>query len=121
MIGVDVNEAGVESDGAFVKSDEEADIKSVHLGDGDGDRFPAALVEGGARSAQKSLEIIAARDAFLDFEPGAPAILFYLHERNEEIRDTVPQLLHVGVLIRRSLVAVHDDALLDDIALKIFL
>src|SRR5205814_1482823 len=63
MIGVDLNERGIEPDGAFVEPNQRSDIKRVHFRNRDRDRFPPALVKRGARSPQKSLEIIAARHA----------------------------------------------------------
>ena len=83
------------------------------------DRFALVLVERRAGAAEKSLQIIAARHAFLDFESLRRAIFPHLDEGGEEIRHAIAQLLHVGVLVGRALVAVNRDALVDDFAVEI--
>src|SRR4051794_10073348 len=99
MIGIDVHERPVKADGPFIQGDERADRKRVHVRHGDGDRFAATLVKRAAASAQKTLEIIAARYARFHLKSRRMPILSHFDESDKEIGDTVAQLLDIGVLI----------------------
>ena len=61
------------------------------------------------------MQVIAGRHAGLDLEP-RPAVFEHPDEDGEEVVHAVAQLLHVGVLVGRALVAVDGDALVDALA-----
>ncbi len=69
------------------------------------------------------MQVVAGRDARLDLERALAvlAVLQDLDERDEEVRDALAQLLDVGVLVGRALVAVDGDALVHDVALEVLL
>jgi len=75
VVGIDVDERSVKPDGAFVEGDEGAELEGIELGDAERDGFAAVFVKGGASAAEKPLEVIAGRDARLDFERGRGAAL----------------------------------------------
>src|SRR4051812_9237155 len=116
MVGIDVNQAGVESDRALVQPNQDANIKRSHFRDRNRDRFAAAVIESGTGSAQKPLQIIPARHSLFDLEPPRVPVLLHLNESDEEIQDAVAQLLDVCMLVGRTLVPVNRDALMDDVA-----
>jgi hypothetical protein len=71
---------------------------------------------------QEALQVVAAGDARLDLEGGVGvAVLEDLDEGDEEVVHAVAELLHVGVLVGRALVAVDRDALVHDVALEVVL
>ena len=74
------------------------------------------LVQRGARPAQKAVQVIAARYARSTSNRDCRAIFAHLDEGDEEVGHAVAQLLHVGVLVGRALVAVDGDALVHDLA-----
>lgn len=70
VVGVDVDEGGVESDGAFVEGDELADGVGGDFLDGDGDGGAAGFVEGLAGAEEEALEVVAWGGLGFDFEGG---------------------------------------------------
>src|ERR1700730_18734127 len=119
MIRVDVRERPIETDRPFVERDQCAHVKCVHLGNAHRHRFASTFVECRARSAEKSLQIIAAGNSLFYFEPSSTSIFTHLNEGDEKIQNTVAQLLHISVLIGRAFVSVNRDALMDDISVEI--
>ena len=117
MISVDVNERAIESNRAFVKRDQGADVERTCAGNAYRDRFASFFVKRGARSAQKSMQIIAAGYFGFDLERGTISIFRDFNECDKKIQDAVAQLLHVGVLIGRSLVSINCDSLIHSLAI----
>src|SRR4030095_13678190 len=119
MVGVYVYERAVKPNGAFVECDQRADVKCVDLWNAERDGIAFALVERRAGAAEKSLQVISARHAFLDLEFFRYAIPLHLDEGRKKIRHSITQLLDVRMLIGRALVAVNRDALVNHIAVEI--
>ena len=81
---------------------------------------PAVLLAQGVAGAQvEALQVVAARDPGLHLERPSGAVLQHVDEGDEEVLHALPQLLHVGVLVGRALVAVDGDALVDDAPLQV--
>ena len=99
MIGVDVDETGVEADGAFVESDQGAEVKGVDAWNRQGDRLAAIVIKGGARAAEKPLKVIARSDSGIDFRLRSEGGFPDLDKGGEEIVHAIAQLLHIGVLV----------------------
>ena len=75
------------------------------------------LGQGVARAEVKALQEIAASDAGFDLEGGVGlTVLEHLDEGEEEIVHALAQLLYIGVLVGRALVAVDSETLVDDVA-----
>ena len=121
MIGVDIDERSVESNGPLIKRDQRTNIKRIHFRNGDRDRVTPVFVEGRAGPAKEALKIISARHAFFDFEFFASAIFSHLQKRGEKVGHAIAQLLHVSMLIGRSLVSVNCDPLMDNVAVVVLL
>ena len=65
------------------------------------------------------MEIIAGSDSGLHFDRSGVTVFIDFDEGREEIQNTVPQLLNIGMLVGRALVAVHGDALVHGVALQV--
>jgi len=73
-----------------------------------------------ARAEEEALEIVAGGDAAgLDLHARAIAVAEHFDEGDEEVVHALTELLHVGVLVGRALVAVNGNALVDGAALEI--
>ena len=68
VVGVDVDQRGVERDGALEEGDEQAELEGRDFGDGDRERLAAGFVERLAGAAEEALEEIAGGDAGFDFD-----------------------------------------------------
>src|ERR1041384_4338575 len=66
------------------------------------------------------MKIISAGHARFHFESRTMPILVYFNESDEEVQYAVTQLLHVSMLIGRSLVAIDRDALMNNLAIEVF-
>src|SRR5690606_10672813 len=75
----------------------------------------------GARALIKSIEAVARADERLDLDAASATVEVagHAHEHGEEVVEAVAQLLHVGVLVGRTLVAVDGEALPHLVALTI--
>src|SRR5207253_9838738 len=98
-----------------------SNIECIHPRNAERDRVAPALVERSARSAQKTLQIIAARNAWLDFKFSRRAIVSHLDKGHKKIRHAITQLLHVSMLIGRAFVPIDRDALMHDAAIEVLL
>ena len=94
-------------------------MEGIEIRDADGDRLAAFLVQRAACAAEEALEEIAGSDARFDFERGRGGIFANLDERDKKVIHAIAELLHIGVLIGRALVAVNRDALVDDMAIEV--
>ena len=109
VIGVDVDQFRIETDRAFVEGDQRSDRRPRDLIHGDRDRVTTTVGQGFSRTQQKALQIVARREAGIDFEDRPDvfsvrveihfAVLQHLDERREEIWQAVAKLLHIGVLV----------------------
>ena len=102
-----------------IERDQCPDVKRVHFRNAHGDRFAPALIKRASCPAQKSLKVIPARNAILDFECRATSILAHFDESHEKVQHAIAQLLHVGVLIGRAFVPVNGDALMHGTAIEV--
>lgn len=121
VVGVDVDEAGVEGDGAFVEGDEEADVEGGGFFDAEGDGLAVVFVEGFAGAAEEALEVVAGGGVWVDFDLCGIGGFADFDEGGEEVVDAVAELLDVGVLVGGAFVAVDGDALVDGVAVEVVL
>src|SRR5437762_1628299 len=70
MISVNVYQRSIEADCAFVKRDQLADGECIGFRNTYRDRFASFFIKRRARSAEKSMQIIAAGNVTLHFERG---------------------------------------------------
>ena len=119
VVGVDVDQAGVEGHGAFERGDEGAEVEGIDPRDAERHAFAAVFGERLAGAAEEALEEIAAGGAGLDLDRVAGAVLADLDEGDEEVVHAVAQLLDIGVLVGGALVAVDGDALVDLVAVEV--
>ena len=119
MIGIDIDEAGIKAHGPLEGGDQESQGEGVHVRDAKRDAFALVLKEGPAGAAQKPLQIVATGHPGFDFERRAALGLTDFDERGEEIIHAIAELLHVGMLVGRPLVAVNGNALMDHVAIEI--
>ena len=119
VVGVDVDEAGVEGNGSLKEGDEHAEGEGGDLGDGDGEGTSSGFVEGFAGAAKKSLEEVGGGVAGFDFDAVAVAAFADFDEGGEEVVHAVAELLDVGVLVGGTFVAIDGDALVDFVAVEV--
>ena len=103
------------SSGAFTRGTVTDGVNPL---DGDGHRLASVLEQGGPRPQQEAVEVVAGRDTRFNFQ-GRAAVLQHPDEHDEEVRHPLAELLDVGVLVRRALVAVDRQPLLDAVALEV--
>src|SRR2546421_347903 len=65
------------------------------------------------------MKVVPTCNFVFDFDRRAAPILVHLDKSHEKIQNTVTQLLHISMLVGRSLVAVNSNALMHDLALEI--
>ena len=118
MVGVDVDERGVEADRPLEERDQRADRPGVDAVHGDGQALAVVVGERLASAEQEPVQVVAGRDPGLDFDTVA-AVFQDADERREEVVDAVAELLHVGMLISRALVAEDVDPLIDALAVQV--
>jgi hypothetical protein len=102
MIGVDSDQRRIKSGRTFEESDQRADRTRPRVRKRQRERVSPPLRERAARALEEGRQIVAARDAGFDVDRGSFPILQHFDEKDEEVVDAVAQLLHVGVLVRRS-------------------
>ena len=132
VVGVDVDERGVEPNSPLKERYEHADKELVHLRDRDRHALAILLIERRPRAKIEAGQVVAARGARLDqqrlrreaLELGLlngphRAVLEHLNKHGEEVVESLSQLLHVGVLVGGALVAVHGDTLVHGLAVEI--
>ena len=119
MIGVHVDQARVKTHRPLKERDEHAHGKRRDLADDERDGFATVLVQRLPRAEQEAREIIPRRHARLHGQRRAVPVPQHLDEGDEEIVQAVAQLLHVGVLVSRTFVAVHGQALVHHLAVEI--
>src|SRR5262249_49110422 len=119
VIGVDVDERRVKPNRPLEERDEQADAERAHFAESEGDALPALLVKRLPRAEQETAEKVAAGDALLNLNASPGAVLQHLDEQREEIQHPFAQLLHVSVLVGRTLVAVDSQPLVHRFAIEI--
>ena len=119
VVGVDVDEGGVEANGAFEEADEHAEREGVEFGDAEGEGLAAISGEGLAGASEEALEEVATGEAGFDFERRGVLGFADLDEGGEEVVHAVAELLDIGVLVGGAFVAVNGDALIDDVAVEV--
>ena len=68
VVGVDVDELGVEADGTFEEGDEDADGAGGDFVDGEGEVFAGVFGEGGAGALEEAVKVVAGGNAGVNEE-----------------------------------------------------
>ena len=118
VMGVDVDEGGVESDGAFKEGDEGADGLRVEAAYDDGEGFAAGIGECLTRAEVETVEVVSWCDVGGDFD-GVGAVLEDVDKGDEEVVDAVTELLDVGMLVCGAFVAVDGESLVDGVSVEV--
>src|SRR5690348_6013270 len=121
MVGVNIDEGAVKSDRSLIERDQCANAEGVCLGNGNSDRFTILLVKSSAGPTKKSVKVIAAGNAGFDIKSRFVSVFCDFDECDKEIQHAITQLLNVSVLISRAFVPVNRNALMDDVAVEVFL
>jgi hypothetical protein len=120
MVGIDVDQGAIETNSPFIESDESPYSAWIHSGNGDGNGIPLIFIEGLPCSQQKAGEKVSRGGPCFHVDRFTLPLLQHLNEGGKEVGDSLAKLLHIGVLVGGTLVAIDSDALMNKIAGKIF-
>ncbi len=118
VIGVDVNQAGVQTHRALEKGHQSAHHPGIDARDGDRHGLAVVLEQGRARAQEEAVQVVAGRDAGV-YLLGRPTRFQDADEDGEEVGNSLAQLLDVGMLVRGAFVAVHGQSLIDAPTLQV--
>ena len=120
MVGVDADKRRVKASRPVEQCNYRTDRFCRHVGQRERNRLPALRAQSLARAEHERAQIVAAcYAAGLDFNRVALARFQHFNKRHKKVVYAVAQLLDVGVLVGRALVAVHAYALLDAVAAQV--
>src|SRR4030095_2895236 len=111
----------VETNRTFIQRDKSPYRERTHIWHTNGDRFALVFKQSLAGSAQKPVQIIPATKIILYLHRRNGAVLLHFNEGDKEIQNAIAQLLHVGMLISRSFIAINRDSLMHNFAFAILL
>ena len=99
VVGVDVDQRGVEADGTFEQRDECSDRERGDLVDRYRYRFAILLMKSRTRTQQEAGEIIAGSNVRFDLQRLRSPVFQYLNEGDEKVADSFSKLLNISMLI----------------------
>src|SRR5215472_2920751 len=118
MVCVNPNKAGVKAHCPLKERDQCTHGARIDSGDRNGQRLALIVEKRRPRSQQQPMQVVTGCDARLYLERRT-ARLQNTYEDDEEVGDTLAELLNIGVLVSRSFITVNAQALTDQTALQV--
>ena len=121
IVSINVYQRTVKADGTFIQGDQCPDRERTHIWHANGDGFALLFEQSLAGPTQKPVQIIATAKIVLYFHRRGRAVLLHFNKGDKEIENAIAQLLHIGMLISRSFIAINGDSLMHNFAVAVLL